>query len=487
MDCLFLCLCLLIHILTLFSSVSAINTTIGTISTTHFVSDSENTTLVSPNGKFKLGFFSPGKGGDESKSRARYVGIWFNKVPQQTVVWVANRDSPVYDSTGVFTISESGNLVVFHGSETRVPVWSSNVTNTNVSVSGSVSVSAKLLETGNLILVSQGSVIWQSFDYPTDTILPGMKFGWNSITGLNHVLTSWKTFDDPGLGRFSGKLDHEGIPQFFLYKNGGSGLGSGLGLPYWRSGPWNGRNLNGVPNIATTLKKANYSDQVELVNYTFVNNENGSYYSISSTKNGVLSILVLEASGVMKRKVLYENRNWGKFWMAPQDSCDEYDRCDKNQICNNKNTVHCGCLPGFVPSYPHVLSLKCTEARNYTCGKGKGEGFVKLEAVKLPDARISKFYGGMVLEECEHKCLEMCNCTGFAILDVTGSGKGCVIWNSELRDMRYYQDGQDFYLRVDSVTLGMYQFRFFLLLLLMLKLCVADGKDFSLQVKMQGN
>ncbi|KAI9186388.1 hypothetical protein LWI28_016758 [Acer negundo] len=39
--------------------------------------------------------------------------------------------------------------------------------------------------------------MWQSFDHPTDTLLPGMKLGRNFVTGLDKNLSSWKSIEDP--------------------------------------------------------------------------------------------------------------------------------------------------------------------------------------------------------------------------------------------------------------------------------------------------
>jgi len=46
-------------------------------------------------GTYKLGFLSPGK------SRNRYSGIWYGTISVLTPVWVANRETPLNDSSGV--------------------------------------------------------------------------------------------------------------------------------------------------------------------------------------------------------------------------------------------------------------------------------------------------------------------------------------------------------------------------------------------------
>ena len=62
-------------------------------------------------------------------------------------------------------------------------------------------LSATLLDNGNLVLRivnldgSPGRTLWQSFDYPTDSILAGMKLGFNYITKRNMSLTSWSAED----------------------------------------------------------------------------------------------------------------------------------------------------------------------------------------------------------------------------------------------------------------------------------------------------
>ncbi|KAK2644316.1 hypothetical protein Ddye_019511 [Dipteronia dyeriana] len=236
-------------------------------------------------------------------------------------------------------------------------------------------------------------------------------------------------------------------------------------VPHWRGGPWNGRNLIGLPDIATRLQDdrdkaalAEY-DRIDFVNIILVVNDNEAYI-IFQPKKGALSIIRLEPTGTSKRLIWHESLKWVKFGSTPRDLCDEYARCGTNAICNEDALERCGCLPGFEPTYPQDWYLKCLETTRRRkkqldeCGKGDGEGFVRLEAVKLPDARNSTVYGNMNLKECERECLKSCDCTGYAVLDVNEGGQGCIAWYGELTDMRQYKDGQHFYLRVDAVELA---------------------------------
>ena len=126
----------------------------------------------------------------------RYVGIWYKKIPDMTVVWVANRDFPLSASSGVLKVTNPGILVlVDHNNNT---VWSSNA---SIPTQNPV---ARLLDSGNLVVIDGNdrnvvpeNFLWQSFDYPGDTLLSSMKLGRNKVTGFYWQLTSWKSPQDP--------------------------------------------------------------------------------------------------------------------------------------------------------------------------------------------------------------------------------------------------------------------------------------------------
>ncbi|XP_059442142.1 G-type lectin S-receptor-like serine/threonine-protein kinase At4g27290 [Corylus avellana] len=166
------------------------------------------TTLVSAGRSFQMGFFSPGN------SKSRYVGIWYT-VSSDTVVWVANREASLSDHSGVLKLADDGVLVLLNS--TNGTVWSSNTSTTPQNPV------AQLLDTGNLVVKDGNNddpekFLWQSFDYPCDTLLPEMKLGWNLVTGLERFLSSWKSTEDPAQGENSVRIDLCKTPSFVELK-----------------------------------------------------------------------------------------------------------------------------------------------------------------------------------------------------------------------------------------------------------------------------
>ncbi|XP_026416194.1 S-locus-specific glycoprotein S6-like [Papaver somniferum] len=126
-------------------------------------------------------------------------------------------------------------------------IWSSNSTRSVVKPV------VQLLESGNLVFKDglfrdSTSYIWQSFDYPTNTRLPEMKFGWDLKIGLNRYLTSWKNVNDPSIGDYSYGIELPGLLQFVLH------YGS---VKQFRSGLWNGVQFSGLQNIKSCEHRSN--------------------------------------------------------------------------------------------------------------------------------------------------------------------------------------------------------------------------------------
>lgn len=392
--------------------------------------------LVSSGKTFVLGFFSP------DNSSRRYVGIWYYRVSEQTIVWVANRERPISGTTGALSIDSDGNLVL-HEKNGSFPVWSTKVS----SGLSNYSTTARLMDSGNLVLVQDfsKSVIWQSFDYPTDTLLPLMKLGLDLKTGLNRFLTSWKSPEDPAPGNYSYRIDPKGYAQLFLYKDGD---------PYWRSGSWIGDRWSGIPEMTRRF----------IFNVSFVNNPDEVSVVYAMVNASIISRMVLKESGSVQRFTWHgQEQRWIEFWYDPKDQCDYYGKCGPNSNCNpyNAGQFECTCLPGFEPKSPTDWYLRDGSAgcvrRPRASACQHGEGFVKVPLVKVPDTSQAHTNMSFSLNECEKECLRNCSCTAYASANEILGGFGCLIWHDNLVDTRTFTDsGQDLYVRVDAIELARY-------------------------------
>ncbi|KAM0063419.1 putative non-specific serine/threonine protein kinase [Helianthus debilis subsp. tardiflorus] len=392
-----------------------------------------NETIVSQQEIFELGFFRPGK------SRNLYVGIWYKKTLNQTVVWVANRNTPLTDTSSVLTLTNHG-ILVLQNATTGIAVWSS----ANSSTKSARYPIGQLLDTGNFVIYEEAEIdrenpIWQSFDFPQHTLLPGMKMGWNLVMETESHLTSWKSEDDPALGDFSYSIDARGYPQAIITE--------GQELVY-RQGPWNGLRYTGSLNL-----RPNW-----FYNYTFVLNKREIYYQYYLVNASVFTRLVLQPTGHLERLLLINtNQEWSVYLSRPNDRCDQYGLCGPFGSCNIDKSPVCECLKRFEPTSPdqwrttdwsqgcrHTIPLECDP----------GEGFNKYSNLKLPDTQGSWYNQTMSLEECRNMCKSNCSCTAYANSNISGTGSGCLLWFGGLIDIRtFVGSGDTLYIRVSASEL----------------------------------
>lgn len=404
------------HVLVFSSTHFKFSIAADNLSSNQSLSDGE--TLVSPGQKFELSFFSPGS------SKNRYVGIWYVKTPDTRV---ANRNKPITDLQGVLSISSDGVLILRNG--TQSIIWSSNSTRVSAE---EITPIAQLLDSGNLVLIENTKIdsnfyLWQSFDSICDTRLPGMKMGANTNTGLDQHLTSWKAADDPSPGDFTYRIDNHGLPQMVI------NMGS---TKKYRSGPWNGRRFSG---------------QLETNNPSFkpvMEFNNTGLISLYEPFNSVIRRSTLSPSGYLQRYILNENSgSWDLMFTAPNNLCDNYGHCGPNGICRPNKAPICECLKGFSPKSEReweMLNWSNGCARSVPLNCQKGEWFVKVAQVKLPDL-LDRFQlnTNMGLKECEEECLRDCSCIAYANSNVTEGANGCLMWFGDLIDTREFVPQDD--------------------------------------------
>ncbi|KAF6145434.1 hypothetical protein GIB67_032557 [Kingdonia uniflora] len=383
-------------------------------------------TVVSSNGTFELGFFSP------RNSKNRYVGIWYKKISKQTVVWVANRERSLSDSTGTLMINNEGYLGIMNskGGFIVVAYGSDSTGNT----------SAKLLDDGNLVLRDEGgNILWQSFDYPTDTFLPGMKMGRNLKTKQNRLLVSWTSAEDAAPGVYSLGADPNGTEQFFIWQEG---------VVYWTSGVWDRHEM--IFSLMPEMR-LNY-----IFNYSYVANENEQYFTYNLYNNSIFSRLMIDSSGQIRQlSWLKSTQEWNTFWAAPRDRCDVYALCGSYASCNNPDDLahdlaHCECLQGFVPVSPRDWesdnwSEGCERQNQLKCGDG--DQFLLLKNMVFPSQEQYVSVMGQDPKECEAICTKNCSCMAYASADRTR----CMFWSGNfagLREDSNKSNGKDFFIRV---------------------------------------
>ncbi|KAL8097841.1 hypothetical protein AgCh_030811 [Apium graveolens] len=392
------------------------------------ITDGNTNTIVSANSEFELGFFSPGS------STNRYVGIWFNKISFGTTVWVANRDAPLNNTSGILKIDNKAISLVVNASNTVI--WSSNYSR---AVNSPV---ARLLDTGNLVIRDEEDggtedFVWQSFDYLGDTILPGMKLGIDMERGIRWDISSWKSVDDPSPGSFVHRIDSQGYPQFLLWK------GSEL---HARIGPWVGNRFSGDPKPKT--------EKIYL-NEFFIEQEE-IYYAfqlVNRSSTTPITRLILTPNGNIQRLVWNDDtKDWVTYFTLLVNDCDQFGFCGPYGTCDSSSFPRCACLRGFNPKVPEKWEAAdwtdgCVRRTPLDCGHG--DGFIKYSGLKLPDTRQSWYNLSMNLEECRSVCLQNCLCTAYSNTNIENGGSGCLLWFEELIDIRgYTDDGQDIYVRM---------------------------------------
>ncbi|KAL2462692.1 G-type lectin S-receptor-like serine/threonine-protein kinase CES [Forsythia ovata] len=325
--------------------------------------------LYSANKLFRLHFFSPGN------SNSRYLGIFYNfrsTSLYMEAVWVANRNTPIQDASGSLMIDTNGKLKITYSGGTIPSVFDSSPTS-------SINSSATLQDDGNFVLTevnpdgSMNRTLWQSFDYPTDTFLPGMKLGIDFRTGHRWSLTSWVSYQVPSSGSFTIGGDPNGTSQLMIWWQGNV---------YWTSGIWRNGHFDNAPKLS------NYDH----ARFSYISNENEKYLTYSVNKSAVRTHLKIKTSGII----------------------EEGEEAASFGVCSLSGWLDAGCMK---MTYP-----QCWKDDEYWYESKTGHIFGD-------SYRFDENYN-MSLFDCQDKCAQNCSCVAYASLTLNGTG--CEIWSKDL-------------------------------------------------------
>lgn len=263
--------------------------------------------LVSENGVFQFGFLE--KDGGEFVVGIRYnLGQNSGNLP----VWTVGGGVRV-SINSTFKLSMDGRLILFENPTNSI-VWSSDTSNLGVQ-------KATLLNNGNLVLMGSGNrLIWESFNRPTNTLLPGqfLRYPQNLRAPSTKSVTSYYTF--------------------VVHQSEGVALMWESNITYWR---------NHLSSLSVTVKEVIFDSNGVLGLY---DDTNKIVWSISSKDFGEDSVSLrhvrIDQDGNL-RIYSWDDavRTWRVGWQAVEDQCNVFGSCGLYSLCGYNSTGPiCECL-----------------------------------------------------------------------------------------------------------------------------------------------
>ncbi|KAL6844532.1 hypothetical protein ACP4OV_026205 [Aristida adscensionis] len=380
--------------------------------------------LISDGGVFALGFFSL-----KNSTLSSYVGIWYNNIPERTYVWVANRDNPITTNfPGKLLFTNSSDLILLDSKGRTLWMTTNNIT------TGGIGAAAILLNTGNLVVrLPNGTDIWESFHYPTDTIVPNVSFSL-SPADITKRLVAWKGPNDPSSGDFS--MGGDSISDLQIVAWNGT-------KRYWRRAAWNGELISGA-----------FQSNTSFVMYiSIADTGDGYYFKLTVSDGSPNTRLTLDYTGMVTFQSWNSNTSsWTIFNQYPSPACDQYAYCGPYSYCDGTESVPtCKCLSGFEPNGLN-FSQGCRRKGELNCGDQ--DTFMTLPDMKTPDKFL--YIRNRSFDQCTQECSSNCSCTAYAYANLKNVRTGldqsrCLVWMGELLDTeKFIGSGENLYLRLPN-------------------------------------
>ncbi|KAJ0786469.1 putative protein kinase RLK-Pelle-SD-2b family [Helianthus annuus] len=317
---------------------------------------------------FAFGFYPQGTG--------YVVAIWLVSVEENPVVWTAYRDDPPVSPNSTLELTHKGELVLF-SDEGVMKIIAANVSY------------AVMNNSGNFVLYNNHmGIVWQSFDFPTDSMLQGQRLS----TGNELVSSVSKT--NYSSGRFRIKMQMDGNLVMYPINTEDAAVNA-----YWSTSTFNSKNYLYL-NISGLLLMNGSDSQVTRRLYTATY---PAIYRVTLCDDGIL------------RLYSYNHTNSTPVWQAPYKACDVKNFCGFNSYCTNNDELHyCVCLPGSDFIDPENIYSGCQRnSTKATCIKGKENmTYYKMatkEQIVCEDRPYHRDLTGNK-EDCSESCLNDCDC-----------------------------------------------------------------------------
>ncbi|WCJ36977.1 G-type lectin S-receptor-like serine/threonine-protein kinase LECRK3 [Euphorbia peplus] len=356
---------------------------------------------ISPSEDFAFGFH-------QLRNKDLYLlAIWYNKIPDKTIVWYANGDIPSPTGSKVELTSDQG--LVLTGPQ-GAAIWTSEM------VMGEAAYGL-MNDTGNFMVKNTADEsLWQRFENPRDTLLPGQ-----TLEKGGRILNARLRETNFSLGRF----------QFRLIQDGNGVL-----------------NSNNFPTgfaydayFLTDTVDSNVSN----AGLRIVFNESGYLYVLRAsngrrliTPGAIVSAdeyyhrVILHFDGVLAQYAYPKNSSgsWQVVFIEPDNICNITTEvgtgpCGFNAICRRTEDQRatCGCPLNFSLIYPNDEYGSCKpDFYPEFCYDVDDEGpnpdfeFIELKNVDWPTSSYEK-YKPYNVQDCQKACLDDCLCNVIVFRD----------------------------------------------------------------------
>ena len=239
----------------------------------------------------------------------------------------------------------------------------------------------------------EGFILWESFDFPTDTLLP------QQILTKNTKLLSSRSQGNYHSGFYELFLDNDNVLRL-LYN------GPEISSIYWPD-PWlasweAGRNSYNNSRIAVLNSLGNFSSSD---GFNFMSSDYGAvlHRRLTVDYDGNIRLYSWEE----------ERQTWVVSWQAIQTPCNIHFACGANSLCSYaiSSGRKCSCLPGYKMKNCTDWAYGCEPEFDLSCDKNEF-GFMLLSYVEFYGYDYG-FHPNYTFDQCWDLCLQLCNCKAF--------------------------------------------------------------------------
>ncbi|TYJ32975.1 hypothetical protein E1A91_A05G070800v1 [Gossypium mustelinum] len=370
--------------------------TVGNVTVGASLSAHENShPWVSPSGDFAFGFHQL-----RNNKNLFLLAIWYNKIPENTLVWYANGDSPAPRGSKL-QLADRGFVL---NSPQGEQLWNSE-TRSGVVDSGIMD------DSGNFKLLGGSSILWESFKDPADTVLP------SQILDKGVALSSRQSETNFSKGRFQMVLQSDGDLVLATVNLPSKHVND----PYYKSGTAGDPNSSS-PGFQLAFNESGYlfvsreNEERSVLTPTITGSAKNFYYRATLDFDGVFTLYSHPKASTGKIA------SWTSLWSEPDNICTaapvgaSSGVCGFNSICslNAEKRPSCGCPRSYTLIDPSNQYGNCKPNFTQNCEQepAPAEDLYEFEELTNVDWPLADYalLEPFTEDQCRESCLHDCMC-----------------------------------------------------------------------------